>query len=260
TTDRLIPRFGWHDEPLLAAQAWHGFLALGRQCDQALLLHLLPSFVQGFGRLDYDLKPVREEFCRFLAHVVSFADQDPIAASWLQDFVSGTDADSRRCWAREVGILLQVGGAEAAAGQCERWINAYWTWRIEKSLHPLDEEERREMAEWCLYLGTAFPHAVDMLLQSGVPDLGQTRFLWDLEGSELPAKYPAPAARLLAGILRAIGGASQTDCWPASKIVRRLASVAEAPRDSLLEACGELGRLGCAEALELRALIEGAQG
>jgi hypothetical protein len=140
----------------------------------------------------------------------------------------------------------------------DKWIKTYWTMRNQGQPSLPSGIEVSLMAGWLLYLGSAMPDALGLLLQGpkSVPrdNYANVSLYMQLNEMRIDAQYPQEVALFLKCLLASETGAPYLN--PIDAVVRRLITSA-ADRTVLIQICERLSVLGYpAEAAELRRLIE----
>jgi hypothetical protein len=198
----LLSVFDWDStSAAFAAQAWDGYLQVGRWNERLLRDHLLDLFVKATTHIETDLPGRRDRFCEYLAAVAIISEANPIETGWLQRFVSQASQASRTAWASGVRATLHSGTTELAERRWSAWMRTYWQQRIDSIPAPLDLNEAAAMAAWAPHLGEAFPEAVRLAVASPAPLDHKNLLVHSLIETGTLARYPKDTIRLLTHLL-----------------------------------------------------------
>jgi hypothetical protein len=250
TVSNVIPLFDLAGDELRAIQAWHGFLAWGRWTE-GFLPHLLPCFEQCFPSLNVKLgKEQRESFCHFLAGIACHASTNPLESGWLNRFLQGVTAEERIMWSSSMSATLKQMKDPLPENSWHGWISTYWQNRLDGVPMPLEVGEITEMVEWTLAFNVSFPEVTKKIYKSPIPKAKHDFFYTELSESEVLKLHPRSSATLFLYLLKI----DFTPIYwfdPLIKIVEHLKGL-EDTKEVLRQICGELARLGYADAGNLR--------
>lgn len=255
-TENIVPLFDWSRDARRAEQSWHGFLTWGR-IDEALLPDLLPLYEQTFSRLEA-ISSHHRGLCMQLAGIAVHAARDPIEDGWLASFIPQADDELRSEWARAVTAELRRLSPEATQLVWERWIDQYWSLRLQGIPALLLPGEARELLIWAVALRGVFYDAVARVLVMPPVDIDAGHVLFEIDRTSLPEEHPAEVARLVRHILPASSQPFYA-CPEVEAMIKRLLA-AGAPRETLTDICRVMGNLGCSNALALRDFIAESEG
>jgi len=255
TRRHVVPLFDWSKNENRAVRAFQGFLVWGRQTE-AVLPHLLPLYVKVFAHMPA-LGKSRDRFCEYLAGVACFSSVNPLKNGWLKRFLLDSELPDRKIFARWIQQMLRGMQDDARKALWDNWIGEYWGERLHGIPTVLETSELGEMVEWSVFLGAAFPAAVDRIAQSPAFRLKDSFIYRELDESQIPETYPSGISELLLVLLRnETETAVLYDLDRVDAIVRRIAPL-HAPIEKLLSVCDELARLGYPEATGLRKFVQG---
>lgn len=199
-SSRLLPRFDWGSDEIRASGAWQGFLTWGRPNDGLLAAGLLDAYVETCRYVEALGPQLRHKLSTQLASIAMQASENPL--TWLPRFVVGASEDLRVSWAGQVGRILEKLGPDEAGTQWERWINTYWTDRVQSTPLPLTNAEASAMAHWLIGLPTVREQAVELLVQTpaGLPQhSGFLHRIHDLDLTPDAANWATAITHLLRG-------------------------------------------------------------
>jgi hypothetical protein len=194
TRQCLIPLFEAQERQKFS-QVWNGFLFWGRLFP-ALAEVLRPAFIAALPRLTIDLHDHRRRFVEFFAALAVFHVDDPTQQLMPALFQHG-NAEDRVYFAARVGTFLRQMPPDAVQQLWGRWLHRYWQDRLQSVPASLSNAESKRMLEWLLYLGDAFPAAVQLATRKAPLALEHSNFLHALKESDLVSRFPAATAQLL---------------------------------------------------------------
>ena len=251
--ERILPLLDWSIHPRRAQRAWQGFLTWG-QCNEALLLDLLPLYEETFPHIRSKSAEFRKGFSKHLASIAVYSSSNSVAEAWLREFLKAVDAEDRKTWASIVGRHLTFLKEDAIRNVWDSWMSAYWDERITGVPVPLDEGELEEMVQWLAYLGPAFPAAVDKIRRSSPPSLEHPGLFYEaLIENRYATRYPKALAKLLNHLLLE----AHKPFWHCGEIEALFRDLAECSmeHDELEQICQELARLDCPNAENLSKIL-----
>ena len=257
TSAEMPQVFAWNGRLVAAEQAWHGYLVWGHWTDEFLKC-FIDCYTATFPYLRSNLGKHRARFCEHIASIAVFGARNPLADGWLSTFIQTVDEEDRTSWASSVEMALRQVPNERKQIVWDKWIKTYWTMRNQGQPSLPSGIEVSLMAGWLLYLGSAMPEALGLLLQGpkSVPrdNYANVSLYMQLNEMLIDAQYPQEVALFLKCLLASETGAPYLN--PIDAVVRRLITSA-ADRTVLIQICERLSVLGYpAEAAELRRLIE----
>lgn len=229
-TEFVLPRLSWRSGQRRATQAWHGFLFYGRWHDDLLRL-LLPHYQRSFGRLDADLRDVRERFIRHVASFCLISKLPRVRRGFINKFLTTASSSDRVLFVQAVTELLQELGSARADEVWSRWLGEYWSRRLVGKPVPLESDEASKMVEWAPHLGKMFPEAVSRVRESSV-DRAVGNFVYHvLRKNGIPGRYPEATADLVKVLVLA-SYEPMLDYGDLGRIIRHLAD--EVPTNDAL--------------------------
>ena len=250
TRSHLFHLFDWSRDPVVAQQAWHGFLALGR-APRELAKQLMPLTRQTFDHLK-DLTGLRERFSQRLAWIAYRAKRSPLEGGWLRDFLRKAEPADRKEWAETLQSILRDSDPDERRRLWNSWLRSYFEYRLEFEV-PIEEDEWKSMIGWALYLGDVLPELVKLLERKPAIRKDDTLYYQILQREDL---FQSPDA--LADLLIYLLSAEQRllyNCKYVEEILRKLAERAAKP-EKLRALIDRYAELGCENAQELADLID----
>jgi hypothetical protein len=249
TIENIVPLLDWSRDGRNALQAWHGYLSAGAWND-ALLDHLMPLYQRAFPVLRSEFGRHRERFCEHLAWIACISLKNPIKEGWLHRFLEDVGPEERKVWAHFVQQALKGMKEPAKQSAWDNWIRNYWDSRSDGIPLPLDSEEVAVMISWLPCLGSAFPEAVESVLNSPMPKFDDSSsFYYELSQSDAPDRHAGPVAKVLLRVLQS-GLNPRYDFEQLENVFKRIAPGAN--MHTLEAICDELAMLGYPGAGELR--------
>jgi hypothetical protein len=238
----VLPWFDRSRDPLVAKQAWDGFLTWGR-LDPDVASLLLPAYRLWFGHQE-ELGKRRDRFAEHLAVLPFLVDPGPIESSWLFDHVRSAGTDDLRDWARHVGYQLEQMPTEARARAFRQWIASYWRLRVAGRPRPLRPEEAARMLRWALRIDSDFESAVHLATAMPVARPEQM-FVHELRRLGVAEQHPVASVALLTHALRGCDRSQFWECRDATDVAARAARTGQVSGAARAELVEQLLRLGC---------------
>ncbi len=242
-TSHLISLFDWRGDEDRARGAWQAFLTWGRPHDGLLAAGLLDAYVETCRHTDALGSRISARLSTQLASIAAHAGHDPLA--WLPRFVLAAPEELRVSWANQIGRLLEKLAPDEAGRQWDRWINDYWSGRVQSTPLPLTSAEASAMAPWLIGLPTAREQVVTLLVQTpaGLPQNGGfMRRVRDLDLTPDAATW----ATAITHLLRNTTGSNWNLGHNLKAIVEQLRAASPVP--DLSELTDEALRLGVTDA------------
>jgi hypothetical protein len=256
TTRNLFPLFEWSRDRLAAEQAWHGFLSWGRPARE-LMAVFMPYVTQTFDHLA-DLGRVRGRLSEYLAWTAYGSVQNPLEAGWVEEYLRKAAPEDRKEWTCTIGSLLSGLGEEERHQQWDTWLRRYLELRLE-SVVPIGDEEWACVIKWSLELADVLPEVVALVSRHPASRAGGDIRYYQLQKREQLLRHPEALIQLLDYLLAAETRLFVQDCKYIEEMVVKLLA-AGGSRDRLRVLVERLADLGCPNAQELAALIEGTDG
>lgn len=244
TARNLLPLLDWSSNAAEAADNWQVFLEHSRPDEQLLDAGLLPHYLTTASHLgDFTKDRMEWKLGEHLAQVALFTAITP--RTWLGRFVREASEEARCAWVGRVSRHLKEMTPEQAAVHWSRWIQRYWSDRIQSIPRPLTPAEGAAMASWVLQLPKQRSEAADLFVQ-GPAALGKRdRLLYALSKTD-PAPDAAAWVAVLTHLLAGTDEPQHTIGHSLRTIVPKLRSAApDADLGPLIE---HAMRLGCANA------------
>ena len=237
TKDHILPLFDWSD-PDRAQRTWSGFLQGGRITPSLLEAGLLDGVIETAANASSIPKRLRHSLFNALAEIALHTEGD--GNSWILRLMRKSDVESRVAWATEMSIGLSSMSQGDVELQWNRWMERYWSSRLQSVPRRMNSHEASAMAPWVIYLGQSLAAGVDLVLQHSAGLIEHSRILHDLDEVRI-AQDPEAIANLLAHLL------SNTELpyygIGLSNVVRRLRDL-KAPEGPLAQIAEHAFRLG----------------
>ena len=239
--ENLIPRFNQQPGTEDYWAVWDGFLTAGRFSPSlgALLkdaiFDALPRIVTRFDsgrRLD--------RFVDLYTGILAFFADDPVG-TWVPAFFTYVPDSACLRFASEIERHLRHMDDAQQHEWWERWLERYWTNRLEGVPKPLNDNEIQLMLGWPQALKTLFPTAVELALRMPSVPLSPSRTIYDLDRGEHWLEYSEPVAKLL---IRLGKQASPDPVWHGTReLIAKVLScdLPDGLRKQLLELAARLG-------------------
>lgn len=246
----LFHLFDWSRDPVVAQQAWHGFLTWGRP-QRELTKELMPLIKQTFDHLK-DLTGPRKQFPQCLALIAYRAKRSPLEAGWIRDFLRKAEPADRKEWAESLRSILRDSDPGERRRLWNSWLRGYFEYRLEVEV-PIEEDEWKSMMGWSLYLGEVLPELVKLLERRPAIRKDDTLYYEILQREDL---FQNPDA--LADLLIYLMSAEQRllyNCKYVEGILKKLAERAAKP-EKLRSLVDRYAELGCENAQEIADLID----
>jgi hypothetical protein len=251
TATNLFPRFEFStlgDEAFLMWEPHAGYGNLSRD-----LIMVMPAIYRAafrhFQNVDARLQ---SGFFRHVAAIVYSCLIDVNQDNWLAEFLVGLTDEQRANWALQFGRGIEHAPETRRSQIWQTWMKPYWRDRLAGRPCALSHKEAQEMMQWAFDVGSAFPEAVDLVIQG--PRLGEqfgtVEYLIKQHASV--ERFPEAVLRLLNWIL------DQEERQFVGKDIEAL--VFRLPKrrtflPQLDKLCQNLARLGYPGATELKARI-----
>ena len=241
TRANLLPRFSQHPGTEGYWAVWDGFLTAGRLTPtlgpllKDAFLDALPHILT---RFDSDRR--LDRFVDLYTGILAYFSDDPVG-KWVPAFFSDATRGARLRFASEIERHLRRMDDAQQREWWERWLERYWTNRIEGVPKPLDDGEIPLMFGWLPALKTLFPAAVELALRMPSVPPSASRTIYDLDQGEHWCESPEAVAKLLIHLGKE---ASPGPVWHSARelIVRLLScNLPDSLRKQLLELAAKLG-------------------
>lgn len=248
TKSKLLPRFDWDQDPLIAQQAWDGFTFWG---DWQWVFDLMLPFAEKlFDKLEKVMKSKKDVFCERLAYVAVSSNVHPKLNGWIYRFIRTTDHGSRVRWTNRFINIVKNLDTKDSEYLWNEWFNEYLQSRLSDHSTPLTNEEYSELIVSAIAFKPMFSTIVDLLVQSNCQVLDYNEIYYDIDNDdELIAKNPNEIIRLLLHILKKDTGIS-SQCHYLDKIGTKLLTHCN-NKDLFTSFCDRLSQIGCTCAARL---------
>lgn len=193
---RLVPLLQW-DDASRAHRMWQGYL-YGRWNDALLAAGLFDALGDALDELDAFTDDARDMLLNHLAGIALTSDHD--SSPLLKKLATGGSDEHNTKWMSRIAWLMSTLPAEAIEGAWERWMEAYWTGRVNGAPRAMTKAQATAIANWAVHLTEHFPDAVR--LATAVPaGLGEPSVALDDIDNDLIKRWPHEAVRLLEHLL-----------------------------------------------------------
>ncbi|MYF90466.1 MAG: DUF4020 domain-containing protein [Boseongicola sp. SB0676_bin_33] len=241
TRAHLLPRFSEHPDTEGYWPVWDGFLTTGR-LTPALAPLLEGAFLDALPRMLTRFNSDRrlDRFVDLFTGILAYFSDDPVG-TWVPAFFSDATRAARLRFASEIERHLRRMDDAQQREWWERWLQRYWTNRIEGVPALLDDGEIALMFGWLPALKSLFPAAVELALRMPPVPLSASRIMYDLDRGEHWRETPEPVAKLVVHLGKK---ASPASVWHGARevLVRLLSrNLPDDLRKQLLELATRLG-------------------
>ena len=104
--------------------------------------------------------------------------------------------------AQGIGDFLEKAPPETAKEIWDKWLREYLDSRLIGVPVALSTEETKSIADWCLYLGSAFPDAVQRIVQMPLKGVFAYGIIEKLLKNSALEKYPQAACAYVNAVLK----------------------------------------------------------
>lgn len=195
--EHILPLFDWAD-PERALRVWSGYLSGGKFNEELLRAGLLDGAIEAASNAHVFSEKLQHSLFGMLAQIALHSQLD--VAEWLPRLVRNSDIEGLTLWANEVTSGLRTMDSEVVEGHWNRWIQPYWSARLQSVPRRLNFREASAMATWAIYLGQSRSAGVELALQCPAGLLEHSSLLPDLNKG-LIERDPDAVAALLAHLL-----------------------------------------------------------
>lgn len=195
--DHILPLFDWSD-PDRAQRTWSGYLQGGRINRSLLEAGLLDGVIETAANVSRIPKRLRHSLFNVLAQIALHTEGDD--NSWIPRLIRKSDIESRVAWATEMTSDLSSMSQDDIEVQWNRWMERYWSRRLQSVPRRMNSQEASAMAPWVIYLGQSLPTGVDLVLRHPAGFMEHSSILHDLDEARI-AQDPQAIANLVAHLL-----------------------------------------------------------
>jgi hypothetical protein len=217
TEKHLLPLFDWAHDPAEAKASWEGFLWSPR-----LYRPLLIAFKAQLLSTAHHYADLGEHGRQFSAFL-TYAALDPVEEYTWSDFQVAIGALPQE-GLREVAQTLSQALESAGDQRAEYWKNrvqVFWQKVWPKSRDLASKNIAESLALLCIAAGDEFPSALAAIIDWLQPIEHPHYVVHRLHGSDLSARFPETALRLLDAIL-------VDQPWPPAEVMQCLEAIAKA--------------------------------
>jgi hypothetical protein len=214
--DNFLPLLDWQRDAIVAQQTWSVLLNYRQGTSVELEQQMLPYYRQSAERLTAMLKGTTEKTEQFSEHTLHnlghylaglaiWVVPNPVQTGFFRDFLPPLPEKVRGSLAQGIGNFLKPMPSEKAEEIWNTWLREYLDSRLIGVPVALSFEETKAIAEWCLYLGNAFPEVVKRILQmplKGVFTFGIIDKLLKPPQNSFLEKFPKESCSYVVKILK----------------------------------------------------------
>ncbi len=143
-----------------------------------------------------------QNFGRCLAGLAMNVIENPVQSGFFREFLPSLPEKVRGSLALAMGEALEATQGKKAEETWTKWLKEYLELRLIGVPVALSIEETRAMAHWCLYLGSAFPEAVQCIVRMPLKGLSAYRITDKLATDSASQNYPREACRYINAVLK----------------------------------------------------------
>ena len=201
THEHLVPRFTQQPDSWDWQAVWDGFLARGRftplvgECLKDAFLEAVPHVLgRVLGR--FPERRMLDRFVDFWVQMVADVADDPLGM-WMPVFFDHAGDAARRRFASEIGRRLRHMDDVQQREWWDRWLESYWSNRLDGVPKSLCEREIELMIRWLPSLKSLFPKGVKLALLGRSVPIHTHRIIADLWGGDHVGESPEAVAKLM---------------------------------------------------------------
>ena len=238
----IMPMLDW-DDPERARRTWDGFLIWGRWTDRSLDAGLRHHYLGAVRHADELRDELRRQLAEHLAGIALYSEHDPL--DWIPDFVVAASESDRVAWHNQIAWMLERLDPDARHSQWNRWMQTYWTRRLQSVPSRLTRDEATALAGWVVHLDSSIEEAVELAVAvpAGIAEHGDILHELGEHAERAPAAYARLLGHLLANTEPPFRG-----CYHLPDIVSKLRELAN--EDDIRRIREESIRLGCVGAAD----------
>jgi len=212
TAENFLPLLDWQRDAVVAQQTWSVLLNYRQAAFVEMEEHLLPYYRQVSDRVTAMMKDAPEKTDQFddqtlhnlghyLAGLAMRVIKNPVDSGFFRDFLPRLPEKVRGSLAQGMGDFLEA-SPEKALELWNLWLKEYLDSRLVGVPIALSDQETKAMADWCLYLGAAFPEAVQIIVQMRLKGVFAYGIVDKLLKSPLLDTFPKESCRYVNAITR----------------------------------------------------------
>ncbi len=195
TRENVLPLFYVRDDVGDFQAAWHSFLKWGKLAPTSADL-LSPAFFKAVPRIRAQLSGCRDRFVGHYVSMIVYFVENPLR-KWIPRLFKHADNDIRENFAMKVSDCLRSMDDAQQIQQWDRWLEAYWTGRLQGKPAPLEPEETRMMLGWLPALQAVFSEAVDCAVRMPEIQSDLSTLIHEFDTKDIWQRYPEKVAQLL---------------------------------------------------------------
>ena len=210
--EHFLPLLDWRRDAVVAQQTWSVLLNYRQATFVEMEEQLLPYYRQVADRTTM-LKDATEKADQFdehtlhnlghyLAGLAMRIIQNPVKAGFFRDFLPRLPERVRGSLAQGMGNFLEATLPEKAGEVWNLWLKEYLDLRLVGVPVALSDQETKSMADWCLYLGSVFPEAVQRVVQMRLKDVFAYGIIDKLLKNPVLETFPKESCRYINALLK----------------------------------------------------------
>jgi SIR2-like domain/Domain of unknown function (DUF4020) len=208
----FLPLLDWKKDAIVAQQTWSVLLNYRQGTSVEMEQHMLPYYRQSVEMLKGTAEKTEQfdehtlnNLGQYLAGLAMSVIPNPVKAGFFRDFLPLLPEIVRGSLNRGIGRFLESFTPRKAEEIWNVWLKEYLDLRLIGVPVALSVEETKAIAHWCLYLGGAFPEAVQRLVQmtlKGVNNFGIIDKLLNQSKDSLLETFPKDSCKYVITILK----------------------------------------------------------
>ena len=213
--DNFLPLLDWKRDAVVAQQTWSVLLNYRRGTSVEMEQQLLPYYRQVADRMTVMLKDATEKADQFelddhatqnlghyLAGLAMKVIPNPVESGFFREFLPRLPEKVRGSVAKGIGDFLEATPPEKASEIWDKWLKEYLDSRFIGVPVALSIGETKAIAGWCLYLGNAFPEAVQRIIQMPLKGVFAVGIIDNLLKSPLLERFPQSSCGYVNALLK----------------------------------------------------------
>jgi len=211
----FLPLLDWKRSAVVAQQTWSVLLNY-RQGGTSVEMEkqLIPYYEQFADRMTGMLKDATEQSEQFghhalqnlgfyLAGLAMWVLPKPVESGFFRDFLPRLPEKVRGSLAQGMGNCLEAMSPEKVSEIWSTWLREYLDSRLIGVPVALSIEETKAIVDWCLYLGDAFPEAVQRILQMPLKSVFAVGIFDKLQKNPVLDKFPHDTCGYVNALMKA---------------------------------------------------------